>query len=43
VTWPSPFPALEHWTDRQHELFQRHCGEVMETYYPDWRDRGHGS
>ena len=39
ASWPLPLPAAEHWTKRQHEIFRRHCGEVMDECYPGWRKR----
>ena len=38
AAWPSPFPAADHWTAGQKRTFERHCGRVMDRYYPCWRE-----
>ncbi len=32
--WPAPFPSPKQWGVRRRELFLRHCGEMMDKFYP---------
>jgi len=43
LPWPDPFPDSRLWTVAQHEVFDRHCGELMDKYYPGWREGESGS
>lgn len=42
VAWPAPFPAPNHWTKREHKVFEQYCGEMMDELYPGWREDHRG-
>lgn len=38
VDWPSPFPDFNDWSGRELRVFDRSCGNLMDKYYPNWRE-----
>lgn len=38
VDGPAHFPHHSRWTRAQKDAFARHCGRVMDRYYPGWRE-----
>lgn len=37
LAWPDPFPAPDEWGKKHREVFERHCGTLMDRFYPAWR------
>jgi len=38
VDGPSHFPPYARWKRAQQDAFARHCGRMMDRYYPGWRE-----